>query len=75
MAVGDTVELQGLLDRLHRGEAEAINDLLRAALKRLEKLAHKMFATEAKLRQWEETADLLQNALLRLTRALEQTRP
>ncbi len=66
-----TIVLQRCLDRWHQGDGSARNDLLRHAARRLTRLAHKMFRDFPALRHWEETDDVLQNALIRLSRALQ----
>jgi RNA polymerase sigma-70 factor (ECF subfamily) len=66
-----TTVLQQCLDRWHQGDESARNDLLRHAAGRLTRLAHKMFRDFPALRRWEETDDVLQNALIRLSRALQ----
>ncbi len=70
---------QRLLRRIEAAEgaelARARSDLLEHALGRLERLARTMLRGYPKLRRWEQTDDLLQNALLRLHRALNSVRP
>jgi RNA polymerase sigma-70 factor (ECF subfamily) len=67
-----TVFVQGCLDRLRRGDFSARNDLLNGACQRLQGLAHQMLKNYPNVRRWEETGDVLQNALIRLQRALQQ---
>src|SRR5262249_43209791 len=55
--------------------AQARDRLLEHANAQLEKLAHAMLRRYPRLRRWEETGDVLQNAALRLHRALAQVRP
>jgi RNA polymerase sigma-70 factor (ECF subfamily) len=71
---GHTAVLQHWLERLHQGN-EAHEHLLAHAAARLEELTRKMFRRYPRLRRWEETGDVLQNALLRLHRALADVRP
>jgi DNA-directed RNA polymerase specialized sigma24 family protein len=70
-----TVQLQSCLDRLRAGDAAARDELLRRAGDRLTHLTRKMLKDHARVRRWEETGDVLQNALLRLHRALGQDAP
>jgi RNA polymerase sigma-70 factor (ECF subfamily) len=70
-----TRRLQGWLDRLQTGDPSARDELLRQVGGRLERLARKMLRRFPGVRRWAETDDVLQNALLRLLRALEQVRP
>src|SRR5207237_232028 len=51
------------------------DELLRRAWRRLEQLACKMFRRFPSVRRWVDVDDVLQNAALRLLRALEQERP
>src|SRR3954447_11612069 len=68
-------QLQHCLDRLREGDLSARDDLIRYACTRLERLTHTMLRNYARLRRWEETGDVLQNALIRLTRALGEVAP
>ncbi len=70
-----TLHLQQCLDRLRGGDEGARNDLVAVACGRLTRLARKMFRTDGRLRRWEETGDVFQNAMLRLHRALQQVTP
>jgi RNA polymerase sigma-70 factor (ECF subfamily) len=70
-----TVQLQRCLDRLNAGEAQGRADLLSCACDRLERLTRKMLKDYRGVKRWEETGDVLQNALLRLHRALQQIQP
>ncbi len=63
------------LERLRSGESDAINGLLSHASARLEHLTRKMLAGFAQVRRHEQTDDVLQNAYLRLTRALSDSPP
>lgn len=49
--------------------------LIEHSSRRLELLTRRMLRTHPRLRRWEETADVFQNALLRLYRSLESVRP
>lgn len=69
---------QNLLDRLHGGETafqQARSELIEHACARLEKLTRRMLSNYPRLRRWEQTGDVLQNALVRLHRALESVQP
>ncbi|MFV0443242.1 MAG: sigma-70 family RNA polymerase sigma factor [Planctomycetaceae bacterium] len=67
--------IEGELARLQQGEPEAINQLLEHATLRLQHLTRKMLAGFGAVRRHEQTDDVLQNALLRLTRALQESVP
>ncbi len=67
--------IQDCLDRLHQGDASARSALLECACERLGRLARKMLKGFPRVQRWEQTDDVLQNALVRLRRALESTSP
>src|SRR5262249_32858685 len=75
MSDSASVQLQRCLDRLRQGDAAARNDLLSSACDRLQGLTRKMLNDARGVRRWEQTDDVLQNALLRLSRALEAVTP
>lgn len=67
--------IEGQLDRLRQGESGAVNDLLQHAGIRLEHLTRKMLGSFGSVRRHEQTGDVLQNAMIRLTRALLEAVP
>jgi RNA polymerase sigma-70 factor (ECF subfamily) len=67
--------LQSCLARLRAGDTDALNELIRIAGTRLELLTHRMLRNYPRVQRWAQTDDVLQNALIRLCRALEQVRP
>jgi RNA polymerase sigma-70 factor (ECF subfamily) len=75
MSDHDSLHLQRCLERLRQGDESARKDLLEGAWDRLSRLAHVMFRSYPRLRRWEETGDVMQNALIRLDRALQAVRP
>jgi RNA polymerase sigma-70 factor (ECF subfamily) len=70
-----TVLLQGCLDRFRAGEAAAVDELFRHVSGRLERLTRKMLRGFPGVHRWAQTDDVLQNASLRLLRALQEVRP
>lgn len=68
-------ELSILVDRLQAGDDSAREELIRASLGRLERLARKMLRGFPLVQRWEDTGDVLQNSLLRLDRALRAVVP
>jgi RNA polymerase sigma factor (sigma-70 family) len=70
-----TIDIQACLDRLRQGDQSAHSALLESACERLTRLARKMLKDFPQVRRWEETDDVLQNAMVRLRRALETTSP
>jgi RNA polymerase sigma-70 factor (ECF subfamily) len=71
----DTLELQTYLDKMRAGDAAARDELLRRAGGRLERLTRKMLRDFPGVKRWEQTDDVLQNALVRLLRALKEIEP
>src|SRR5438309_1494875 len=70
-----SIEIQGCLDRLRAGDAAARDELLRRACGRLELLTRRMLRGFPGVHRWEQTDDVLQNALVRLLRALKEIQP
>jgi RNA polymerase sigma factor (sigma-70 family) len=64
--------LQGCLNRLHGGETAARADLLRYSQERLRTLTQRMLARFPSVKRFEETDDVLQNVLLRISHMLDQ---
>lgn len=62
------------LDRLAAGDPAARDAIIELVAERLRALAHRMLARFPRVRRWEETDDLFQNAALRLHRTLGQMR-
>ena len=67
--------LQQLLNAANDGDEAAYDHLLHHAVERLRRLARKMLRGWPDLRRWEQTDDLLQNAMLRLHRSLAEVKP
>ncbi len=72
---GHTAVLGQWLDRLRAGDESARPEILNHACRRLEALTRRMLRHYPRLRRWEQTGDVLQNAALRLHRALATVRP
>lgn len=70
-----TTELHGWLDRMKAGDPMAINTMLKRVTNRLDRLANKMLACFPRVARWADKDDVLQNASMRLIRALENVRP
>jgi len=69
-----TVVLEGLVASLRDGDETARERLIEVAQQRLRALAHDMLDGD-RLRRWEETDDVLQDALVTLHRHLADARP
>jgi RNA polymerase sigma-70 factor (ECF subfamily) len=76
---GHTAVLGRWLERLRQGveaaSAEARNEVINHTGARLEALTRRMLRRYPRLRRWEQTGDVLQNAVLRLHRSLATVRP
>jgi RNA polymerase sigma factor (sigma-70 family) len=65
-------ELAACLARLQTGDLTARDRIIELCSERLRVLAHRMIRRFPKVRRWDDTDDLFQNAALRLHRALGQ---
>jgi RNA polymerase sigma-70 factor (ECF subfamily) len=70
-----TGQLQDCLARWARGEPAAREELLSITRDWLRRLVAVMLRDYPSVHRWEQTDDVLQNAMLRLWRALEDVRP
>jgi RNA polymerase sigma factor (sigma-70 family) len=70
-----TAQLHGWLARIQAGDLAARDELLRQTCARMERLARKMLRSFPHVRRWADTDDVLQSALLRLMRSLNEVRP
>jgi DNA-directed RNA polymerase specialized sigma24 family protein len=70
-----TTSLLDMLTRYRDGDTAALDALLRRIGERLERLASRMLRRYPVVREREQTDDVLNNALVRLTRALREVRP
>jgi RNA polymerase sigma-70 factor (ECF subfamily) len=71
MGAGSTTVLQGWIDRMNAADPAARDALIQHSYERLQRLTRHMFQDFARLQRRQEADDVLQNALLRLLRALE----
>jgi RNA polymerase sigma-70 factor (ECF subfamily) len=74
-AVDPARQIQTWLDRMQAGDVAARDELLGYACDRLRLLTRKMLSGFGRLKRWEQTDDVLQNAMLRLWTALHQVQP
>ena len=70
-----TTQLQHWLDQARQGGAKASEALVQHACERLRHLTSKMLHGYPAVHRWEQTDDVLQNALLRLHRTLAKVQP
>jgi RNA polymerase sigma factor (sigma-70 family) len=68
-------EIQSCLDRLRHGDPAARDELISRACSRLTKLARKMLNDYDRLRRFEQTGDIAQDAMMRLHRSLADVQP
>ncbi len=71
----NTTDFRVQLSRFRHGDKSALNELILLAGNRLQTLTHRMLRDYPGVRRWSQTDDVLQSALIRLCRALEQVRP
>ena len=67
--------IERAISRLNAGETSARQDLVEHAMMRLHLLARRQLRHFPRVARWEQTDDVLQNATLRLLRALREVRP
>jgi RNA polymerase sigma-70 factor (ECF subfamily) len=70
-----TTQLQQWLNQVRGGDLEARELLIQHACERLRRLTRKMLGSYPAVHRWEQTDDVMQNALLRLDRALAKVQP
>ena len=70
-----TTQLQQWQQRMKAGDRSAREELIRAILQRMERLARKMLKSFPNVHRWAQTDDVLQNSLMRLLRSLEKVEP
>ena len=75
MQPGDTAHIDQLVQAAKTGDPAARADLVSQACERLMILTRKMLRRFPRLRRWEETDDVHQNAMIRLHRALTDVTP
>jgi RNA polymerase sigma-70 factor (ECF subfamily) len=71
----NTVHLHDYVDRMRAGDRDAADALLRQVCGRLERLVRSMLRGFPNVKRWTDTDDVLQTALLRLLRTLQNIRP
>ena len=72
MTAGAATLIQQCLDRLRAGDPAARGELLRVSRERLKMMTRKMLRGFPGVARWEQTDDVLQNALMRLERSLAE---
>lgn len=71
----DTSRIESCIGKLAAGDQAARDELVGLACDRMRRIAHRMLQRFPKVRRWEETDDVVQNASLRLHRAVGQIVP
>ena len=70
-----TDRLAACLERLAAGDKDARDEILELCQERLRVLSHRLLGKFARVRRWDNTDDVAQNAAMRLHRALGETVP
>jgi RNA polymerase sigma factor (sigma-70 family) len=70
-----TAQVQAWIERLNAGDLAARDALITHTLDRLRRLAYTMFQDFRRLGPWADFEDVLQDAVVRLLRALETEKP
>ncbi len=70
-----TTIMADCVKRWQHGEQQAANQLLQLADRRMRRLTHKMLGVYPHVHRWEETGDVLNNAMLRLINSLQKASP
>ncbi len=70
-----TTQIQGWIDRLRAGDEAARKELLNCACERLTRLTRKMLRGFPRVKRWEQTDDVVQNAVMRLYQSLAKVKP
>ena len=70
-----TTTLRDLIARFQAGETSALDSLIRRTQERLEQFARRMLGGFPGVRAREQVEDVVQNALIRLTRAPHRSWP
>ena len=70
-----TTHLQHLLDRWQDGDDSAIDEIIEHSQSQLRRMTSKMLKQKPHVGRWNQTDDVLQNALVRLFRALKSVKP
>jgi RNA polymerase sigma factor (sigma-70 family) len=75
LSLGNSTQLQSLLDKASAGDPGSYDDLIALSSARLVKLTRQMLRGYPHLRRWEQTDDVFQGAAMRLHRSLSEVRP
>jgi RNA polymerase sigma factor (sigma-70 family) len=67
--------LVACLNRFASGDTGARDELIALASERIREIAHRMLRRFPSVRRWDETGDVVQNAMLRLCNALTKVTP
>jgi len=74
-AENQTILIEGWIARLKTGDVHARKELINCACERLTRLSRKMLRGFQRVKRWEATDDVVQNALMRLYRTLADVQP
>jgi RNA polymerase sigma-70 factor (ECF subfamily) len=74
-SANQTTLIEGWLRQVQAGDENARKELLNNACDRLTRLTRKMLKGFGRVKRWEQTDDVVQNALVRLYRSLAKVQP
>jgi RNA polymerase sigma factor (sigma-70 family) len=69
------VRLASCMDRLRAGEPSARDEVIEISYRRLDAMVRRMLKRDDRVSAWEQADDVLQNAAVRLWRALDRVKP
>ena len=70
-----TVQLQRCLERLQAGDDTARAELVGCACEQLTRLTRSLLRDYPRVKRWEQTDDVFQNAMMRLLNSLRKVKP
>jgi RNA polymerase sigma-70 factor (ECF subfamily) len=73
--LNQSLAIDAWIHRLKAGDEQARKELLNSACDRLTRLTRKMLKSYGRVRRWEQTDDVVQNAMMRLYRSLADVKP
>lgn len=75
MSVANTETIELLIQRFAEGDESAKGELIGVLLERFRKTASRLMKRNPRIRRWEATDDVLQQAMVRMSRCLDKIKP
>ncbi len=75
MSVANTQTIEMLIQRFAAGDESAKGELIGVLLERFRKTASRLMKRNPRIRRWEATDDVLQQAMVRMSRCLDRIKP